>query len=157
MLERALNLMHWVFYCVSGHDVPSFSDNLIFLVGVETIKNYFSTHRCVSEIGTEIPLFFYQTVVVHENRAIPYVRSTTAYAICCALDLKAQLILIQDINQHIKPALPAAFSFTVFKICEVLELKTELHLLNDRSKTNNDDRLQLCALWQFSSSVKFRT
>ncbi|GFU29215.1 hypothetical protein TNCV_278281 [Trichonephila clavipes] len=147
VLEIALHLMHWALYCVSGHDLPSFSEILIFLVGMEIIKNYFSNHHCTSEIGNEIRLSLGQTVVVNDNRAIPYVRSTTIYAICRALDLKAELIPIQDTNQDIKPtelktnqhfsSPPAVFSFTVFKICEALELKAELRPLNERPVFKN--------------------
>ncbi|GFY78995.1 hypothetical protein TNIN_188031 [Trichonephila inaurata madagascariensis] len=117
---------------------------------MEIIKNYFSNHHCTSEIGTEIPLSLGQTVVANDNRAIPCVRSTTVYAICRGLDLKAELIPIQDTNQELKPTTtkyiqhfstqPAVFSFSIFKICEALELKAELRPLNERPVFKNKQR-----------------
>ncbi|GFT43973.1 hypothetical protein TNCV_2488511 [Trichonephila clavipes] len=114
---------------------------------MEIIKNYFSNHHCTSEMGYNIPFSLDQTFMANDNREIPYVRSAAVYAICRGLDLKAQLIPIQDTNQELKPTAtkytqhfstpPAVFSFTVFKICEALELNTELRPLNERPVFKN--------------------
>ncbi|GFY61007.1 hypothetical protein TNIN_421761 [Trichonephila inaurata madagascariensis] len=64
---------------------------------MEIIRNFFSFHHCTTQTGSKIPLSSLgQTVSVNNNRAIPHIRSTTIYAICHALDLKAQLIPIKD-------------------------------------------------------------
>ncbi|GFW34196.1 hypothetical protein TNCV_384121 [Trichonephila clavipes] len=101
-------------------------------------------------MGTNIPFSLDQTVIANDNRAIPYVRSATVYAICRGLDLKAQLIPIQDTNQELKPTAtkytqhfstpPAVFSLSIFKICEALELKAELRPLNERPVFKNIQR-----------------
>ncbi|GFR04037.1 hypothetical protein TNCT_68451 [Trichonephila clavata] len=70
----------------------------------------------------------------------------TVYAICRALDLKAELVPFQDYNQEPTPTIPkktrssnppAVYSFTVFKVCEALELKTDLRPLNERPVFKN--------------------
>ncbi|GFY51931.1 hypothetical protein TNIN_262091 [Trichonephila inaurata madagascariensis] len=119
-------------------------------------RTTFPTRYCTSEIGTKIPFSLDQTVVADDNRVIPNVRSSTVYAIYRGLDLKTQLIPIQDINQELKPTTtkytqhfstqPAVFSFSIFKICEALELKAELRPLNERPVFKNKQLRSVPAL-----------
>ncbi|GFW29416.1 hypothetical protein TNCV_743581 [Trichonephila clavipes] len=140
LLEIALHLMHWVFYFASGHDMPSVFDILIFEVGMEIMKSYFN-HHCTFQTRTNNPLPLDVTVGANDRTAIPQVRSTSVYAICRALDLKAELVLSQDTDQGLTQtgpkkarynSTPDVYSFNVLKICEALELKADLHPLNER-------------------------
>ncbi|GFW13340.1 hypothetical protein TNCV_3767571 [Trichonephila clavipes] len=128
--------------------MPSLFDILIFEVGMEIIKNFYFNHHCTFQTGSENPLSLDVTVgVANDNTAIPQVRSTTVYAICRALDLKAELVPFQDTNQEPTPTRtkkaqyssspPDVYSFTVFKICEALELKAHLRPLNERPMFKN--------------------
>ncbi|GFR30887.1 hypothetical protein TNCT_198761 [Trichonephila clavata] len=147
MLEIALHLIHWILYFASGHDMPSFFDVLIFEVGIEIIKNFYFKHHSTFETGTKNPLSLDVTELTNNNTAIPQVRSTTIYAICKALDLKAELVPFQDPEQETTQTTPkkaqciltppAVYSFTVFKICEALELKTVLRPVNERPVFKN--------------------
>ncbi|GFS45592.1 hypothetical protein TNIN_254871 [Trichonephila inaurata madagascariensis] len=147
ILEIALHLMHWVFYCASGHDMPSLFDILIFEVGMEIIRDFYFNPHCTFETGTENPLSLDTTVGTKDNMAIPRVRSTTIYAICRGLDLKAELAPFLDSNQEPTPTKPkksqhiltppGVYSFTVFKMCEALELKAVLRPLNERPVFKN--------------------
>ncbi|GFW29355.1 hypothetical protein TNCV_742971 [Trichonephila clavipes] len=147
ILEIALHLMHWVFYCASGHDMPSLFDILIFEVGMEIIKDFYFNHHSSLETGTENPLSLDTTVGTNDNIAIPQVRSATIFAICRGLDLKAELVPFQDSNHEPTPTRPKkaqqilippdVYSFTVFKICEALELKAVLRPLSERPVFQN--------------------
>ncbi|GFQ95740.1 hypothetical protein TNCT_715761 [Trichonephila clavata] len=147
MVEIALYLIHWILYFASGHDMPSLFDVLIFEVGIEIVKNFYFKHHFTFKTGTENPLSLDATVVTNDNTAIPQVRSPTVYAMCKALDLKAELVPFQDPEQKTTPNTPkkaqhiltppTVYSFTVFKICEALELKTDLHPANERPVFKN--------------------
>ncbi|GFY48763.1 hypothetical protein TNIN_309021 [Trichonephila inaurata madagascariensis] len=141
ILEIALHLIHWVFYFASGQDVTSLFDILIFELGMEIIKDFYFNHHCTFQTGTENPLSLDATVGTNDSTAIPKVRSKTIYAICRALDLKAELVPSQDTDQGLtqtRPkksqyiSTPDVYSFTVFKICEALDLKANLRPLNER-------------------------
>ncbi|GFQ83013.1 hypothetical protein TNCT_302431 [Trichonephila clavata] len=72
--------------------------------------------------------------LTNDNRATSQVYSATIFAICRALDLKAELVTFQNYNQDptstspkkARSTNPFVHSFTVFKICEALELKAHL-------------------------------
>ncbi|GFS48128.1 hypothetical protein TNIN_203921 [Trichonephila inaurata madagascariensis] len=141
ILEIALHLIHWIFYFASGQDVPSLFDILIFELGMEIIKDFYFNHHCTFQTETAHPLSLDVTVGTNDITAISKVRSTTVYAICRALNLKAELVPSQDTNQEpttTRPkksqyiSTPDVYSFTVFKICEALELKANLRPLNER-------------------------
>ncbi|GFY47201.1 hypothetical protein TNIN_472001 [Trichonephila inaurata madagascariensis] len=106
ILEIALHLMHWVVYFASGNDLPSLFDILIFEMGMEIIKDFYFNHHCTFQTGTANPLFLDVTVGTNDIKAIPQVRSTTVYAICRALDLKAELVPFSDTNQEPTPTRP---------------------------------------------------
>ncbi|GFY62212.1 hypothetical protein TNIN_257821 [Trichonephila inaurata madagascariensis] len=147
ILEIALHLMHWVLYCASGHDIPSLFDILIFELGMEIIKDFYFNHHCPFETGTENQHSLDITVGTNDRIATPQVRSSTIYAICRGLDLKAEFVPLQDSNQEPTPTRPKkaehiltppdVYSFTVFKICEALELKAVLRPLNERPVFKN--------------------
>ncbi|GFW41502.1 hypothetical protein TNCV_465901 [Trichonephila clavipes] len=111
-------------------------------MGMEIIKNFYFNHHCMFQTGTENHLSLDVTVGTNDNSTIPKVRSTTVYAMCRALNLKAELVPFQDTNQKPTPIRPKkaqyiitppkVYSFTVFKICEALELKADLRPLNER-------------------------
>ncbi|GFW29410.1 hypothetical protein TNCV_743521 [Trichonephila clavipes] len=142
ILEIALHLMHWAFYFASAHDMPSLFDILIFEVGMEIMKNFYFNHHCSFQTGTEKPLPLDITVEAIDSTAIPQVRSSIVFAICRALDLKAELVPFQDTNEEPRTTKPKkaqcnstpsdVYSFNVFKICEALELKANLRPLNER-------------------------
>ncbi|GFY59047.1 hypothetical protein TNIN_180511 [Trichonephila inaurata madagascariensis] len=92
ILEIALHLMHWVFYFASGHDMPSLFDILIFEMGMEIMKNFYFNYHFTFKTRTDNPLPLDVTVGANGRTAIPQVLSTTVYAICPALDLKAELV-----------------------------------------------------------------
>ncbi|GFY13967.1 hypothetical protein TNCV_1296281 [Trichonephila clavipes] len=121
--------------------MPSLFDILIFELGMEIMKDFYFNHHCIFETGTENPLSLDATVGAKGRTAVPQVRSITIYAICRALDLKAELVPFQDTDQGLTSirlkksqyhSTSDVYSFTVFKICEALELKANLRPLNER-------------------------
>ncbi|GFW29403.1 hypothetical protein TNCV_743451 [Trichonephila clavipes] len=124
-------------------------------MGMEIIKDFYFNHNYIFQIGTENLLPLDATVGAIDSTANPQVRSTTVYAICRALDLKAELVPFQDTNQEpttTKPKKapynstpPDVYSLTVFKICEALELQANLRPLNERPvfKNKHLDRFHL--------------
>ncbi|GFQ86612.1 hypothetical protein TNCT_650611 [Trichonephila clavata] len=102
--------------------MPLFTEILIFLVGMEIMKNYISNQHCTFQIETEKPQSLDVTVVINDNTAFPQTRSKPIYAICRSLDLKTELVYFHNYNQVPAPTIlkeahssnpPAVYSFTL--------------------------------------------
>ncbi|GFS45128.1 hypothetical protein TNIN_415111 [Trichonephila inaurata madagascariensis] len=76
-------------------------DILIFKGNMKNLRKYSFNLQGPSQFGIEIPFSLNEMFVTKVNTAIPQVLSPTVYVIYQALDLKAELVSVQDSDHQL--------------------------------------------------------